>query len=94
MPAFRFPKDPSDVAPYTVDFRGLISANDEIATASWTTDPNVTDLVIGVPYNANRLTTAVLEDGTAGETYTIVITVTTVNGYTFEREVTLNVEDV
>lgn len=89
--AWRFPKDPADIAPYTVDWRGIILADDEIDTATW--DPSPGTLTVGDFHNANRLTTAILSGGVTDTDYEITITVTTVNGYTFKRVVTLRVED-
>lgn len=76
-------KDPSAKLDYTVDFGGWLEESEQITTATWARDP--TGITIGSASYASSISsdgkrcTVWLEGGTAGETYTITVSVTTNN---------------
>ena len=87
-------KRPGDKAYWQLDWSeqlGLEDPADTISTVTWVVPAGITRITAGklVKDAASKIALIWLEDGTAGQNYAFVCTVTTVNGITLERGVTL-----
>lgn len=87
-------KRPGDKAYWQLDFTeqlGLESPVDTISTVTWVVPAGITRITAGklTKDAASKIALIWLEDGTAGQNYAFVCTITTVNGITLERGVTL-----
>lgn len=89
-------KAPGDVVDYPVDFALLLATGESIVAASSTVDAGLTEEgVAGSPVFSGTVVTPVFSGGTEGETYRIVLNVTTDQGAParqFERSFYLTVE--
>ena len=89
-------KRPGDKAYWQLDFTeqlGLESPVDTISTVTWVVPAGITRITAGklTKDAASKIALIWLEDGTAGQNYAFVCTITTVNGITLERGVNLSV---
>ena len=89
-------KRPGDKAYWQLDFTeqlGLESPVDTISTVTWVVPAGITRITAGklIKDAASKIALIWLEDGTAGQNYAFVCTITTVNGITLERGVNLSV---
>lgn len=89
-------KAPGDVVDYPIDFALLFATGEVITDASSVVDSGLTEEgTPGSPAYSGSVVTPVFSGGTEGETYRIVITVTTDQGSPnreFERSFYLTVE--
>jgi hypothetical protein len=89
-------KRPGDKAYWQLDWSdqlGLEDPADTISTVTWVVPAGITRITAGklVKDAASKIALIWLEDGTAGQYYAFVCTITTANGITLERGVTLYV---
>jgi hypothetical protein len=85
-----FKKDPSDVIDVIFDW-SVFLAGDTIATSTTTVAAGLTK---NSESNTTQTATIWLSGGTAGTNYTVVNTITTAGGRTFQRTLQVNVEDL
>lgn len=90
-------KRPGDKAYWVLDWSDQMAAedpDDSLATVAWVVPAGITRITAGKlsvdPTNKKALIW--LEDGTVGQTYEFVCTVTTANGITLQRGVRLSVK--
>lgn len=94
---FILPKQPSEKLPCGVDFVKVLPAGETIQGSSTVTvkDAAGTDVTSSIKathaINGTQIT-AIVQAGTAGETYTVTFKAVTQN-YTFEEEVILEVKE-
>jgi len=89
-------KRPGDRAYWQLDWTdqlGLETPPDTISTVTWVVPTGITRVTAGkIDKDANAKVALIwLEDGTAGQTYNFVCTITTANGITLQRGVSLYV---
>jgi hypothetical protein len=99
MPALQWPdKDPADELDYTLDWSDLdaIQEGDSISTVAWTLPAGEGAITEGGGGHSNTDTTSTiwLQGGTAPGVYSIGCEITTANGRTFQRRVTILVKDL
>lgn len=80
-------KDPDAVVDYTVDWQAF-TQGDTISTSIWTVPAGLTK---GTDTFTDETATVFLSGGTTNTAYSIINTVTTADGRTFERSVRLRV---
>lgn len=86
-PVATFPKDPSEVLDYTIDWESYL-AGDAIATVTWTVPAGINQT--SAMYS--RTTTTIwLAGGTAGTLYNITCQITTVGLRTADRTFRISV---
>lgn len=90
-------KAPGDTVDYPIDFAALLAAGESVVAATSVIDAGLTEeSPAGLPpFTAAGVVTPVFSGGTEGETYRIVLTVTTDSGSpprVFERSFCLPVE--
>gem|GEM_PF-2209039 len=90
-------KRPGEKAYWVLEFDDQMDLEDPIdtlATVTWTVPPGITRITAGKASidPTSRKALIWLENGTAGETYEFVCTITTANGITLQRGVTLAVK--
>ena len=86
-------KDPSAVEDYTIDWSATLNASspvDTISTSSWTADNGVT---VGSDANTTTTTTVFISGGTRGKYSNVVNTVVTTGGRTYERTISVLLQD-
>jgi hypothetical protein len=89
-------KRPGDKAYWQLDWTeqlGLEDPADTIATVSWVVPAGITRVTAGkiAKDAASKIALIWLEDGAVGETYQFICTITTANGVTLQRGVSLYV---
>ena len=89
-------KASGDVVDYPIDFAALLVSGEAITVANMTVEAGLTEeSAAGLPPVSGSVVTPVFSGGTEGDTYRIVITVTTDQGTPnrqFERSFYLTVE--
>jgi hypothetical protein len=80
-PVITLNKDPTAVLDYTIDWRKWLG-DDTIATVAWTVPVGIANA--GSVFSTTT-TTIWLSGGTAGTSYSIYVTITTVGGRTEKR---------
>lgn len=88
---FPDPKDPGDDTDFTLNWDDVLPVGDTISASTWVVPTGLTQ---GVDSFATRTTTVWLSGGTAGMNYTLVNTVVTAAGRTFQRDVLLKVKNL
>jgi hypothetical protein len=86
-------KDTQAVIDYTIDWSATLSSSspsDTISTSSWAVDNGVT---VDSDSNTTTTTTAWVSGGTQWKIASLVNTVTTVGGRTYERTIHLTLQD-
>jgi len=86
--------DPNDELDYTLDFSGILGA-DEIDTVAWAvSDPTKLTIVTGKNSNTTKTATVWLKSGVAGSSITVTCTVTTIGARKIERSFVIPVKDL
>jgi len=86
-------KDPEAVIDYTIDWAATMaesSPSDTIATSAWTADNGV---VVDSDSETTTTTTVWVSGGTRGKYSSVVNTVTTAAGRTYNRTISLLLQD-
>lgn len=83
-------KDPSDISWWSLDLASFLNG-DTLATATWTLP---TGLTKAAETNTTTVAKVKISGGTAGESYACVLDVTTTDGQTFQRTITLKVKEL
>lgn len=81
-------KDAQEELDYQVDFTSLL-AGDTIATVTWTVPAGLT---LESQSNTPTVATVWLSGGSDGISYTVVCTITTAGGRTFEQSVKIKIK--
>lgn len=82
-------KYPGEERPATFDFTDKLEAGDSLTgTATVTTSPGLT---LGTPVRSGNVVTVEVLGGTLGNDYTLACTCGTVDGYTLEIRLTMEV---
>lgn len=84
-----FTKDPDDVLDYVFDWTRWLDG-DTISTSTMTTEAGLTE---DSDDNDTEKATVWVSGGTAGTTYTVANKITTANGRTAERTISIRVEE-
>ena len=86
-------KDPEAVLDYSVDWSAdYLQVDELIATSAWAVDP-AGELTVDDESDADGVTTVWLSAGERRSTYVVTNTITTSEGRTEERSITIRVED-
>lgn len=83
-------KDPSDVSWWSLDCASFLNG-DTLATATWTAPAGVTKVTEA---NTDTVAKVKASGGTAGQSYDWVLDLTTADGQTFQRTVTMKVREL
>lgn len=75
---------------YRIDWSAWLDT-DTIATSTWSADPGITKQA---DFHDSHAATVWLSGGTAGQSYTVTNTITTADGRTEQRALTIIVEDL
>lgn len=91
-----FTKDPDDVLDYGFDWGARwLSSGETISTSTWIASPGITvgtgSNGANAPTNTNSATTVWLTGGNAGVPYTVTNRITTNQGRTVDRTMTIRV---
>lgn len=85
-----YTKDPSAVLDYRIDWSGWLAASETISTSTWTPESGIT---VDNETETTNTATVWLSGGTAGVEYTLTNRITTNQGRTDERSITILVKD-
>lgn len=88
-PAAVFPKDSGEILDYTEDWGGWLG-DDSISGSSWAVPAGITN---AGTFSSQSTSTIWLSGGTAGVSYLVTCSVTTVGGRTGRRTIQINVGD-
>lgn len=91
-------KRPGDKAYWQLDWSDQLELEDPadtINTVTWVVPAGITRITVGklVKDATSKIALIWLEDGIAGDSYPFVCTITTVNGITLQRGVSLHVRE-
>jgi hypothetical protein len=86
-----FFKDPSDILDYAFDWSQWLGLGETIATSTWLPSPGI---IVNSTNNTSTVTTVWLSGGTAGIPYTVKNTMTTNQGRTVDRTLTIRVTNL
>lgn len=87
--AYDFVKDPDDVLDYSFDWSAWLSASETISTLVIEASPGIT---VDSNSSSSTVSTAWLSGGTAGFPYTVTHRITTNQGRTVDRTMTIRVQ--
>lgn len=87
---FRVIKDPDAVLDYSVDWSSWLGA-DEIATSTWEITGTDSDLTVDTDSNTTTATTVWLSGGTLWCEYEVVNRITTTDGRTDDRTISVRI---
>jgi hypothetical protein len=89
---FRKIKDPDAVLDYSIDWSAWLGS-DTITTSEWFVDGADTDLAVDSDSKSTTATTVWLSGGTLGVTYTATNRITTADGRTDDRSISVQILD-
>lgn len=87
-------KQPSESRVYAVNFRNLLAAGDSVKTVVSVTTSPAAQLTLGTAVISSPRVKFRVEDGNAGTSYKITVTVTTTSGDTLEGDGELEVANL
>ena len=93
MTSFNVVKDPDAVLDYQIDWSGWLSGSDQIATSVWSVTGPDSALVVDNESETTTASTVWLSGGTANEEYTVTNRITTNDGRTDDRSITIAVQE-
>lgn len=85
------PKDPNAVVDYTIDWSSWLADGDTILVSEWIVPAGITQ---DSETNTNLTTTIWLSDGTAGQSYALTNRITTSQGRTQDKTITIRVKEL
>lgn len=83
-----FTKDPDDILDYSFDWTAWVATNETISTSTWILSPGI---VQNSATNTTLIATVWLSGGTAGNPYSVTNRITTNQGRTVDRTMTIRV---
>lgn len=87
------PKDPNDIADYTIDWSDGLDTGDVINGSTYSIVDTSPTLAIQTSAFSDTTTTVWLTGGTAGDAAKLLNRITTLGGRTFDQTVTLKIKD-
>ena len=85
------PKDPNAVIDYWIDWSKWLRGNDTVLTSEWIVPAGITQ---DSEANDTTTTTIWLSGGTAGSTYSLTNRITTAQGRTQDKTITIRVREL
>ena len=85
-----YTKDPNAVLDYKIDWGTWLGASETISTSTWTA---ATGITVNSSTNTTTTATVWLSGGTAGVQYMVTNRITTNQGRTDDRSLTISVQD-
>jgi hypothetical protein len=80
------PKDPQETKDYYVDWANVLATGETIASDTWTIPTGISEAA-ALTATVGAISYVGLTGGTAGQSYTLVCTMTTSAGRIFERSI-------
>lgn len=85
------PKDPNAVVDYNIDWSSWLPDDDTISTSEWIVPAGITE---DSETNTDTTTTIWLSGGTAGQSYSLTNRITTAQGRTQDKTITISVKEL